>query len=444
MSNHLKQNKELAPLLNLELKPMPIQTEILKAKMKRREFLQIMALMPAVSASGVWAIGCRKQKNPQLIEKIEHSIIWPGRTEGKTWFHPRVCMIPSKPNPVALMTCQTITGSDVYSQVFWSSSSDNGRSWTWPQPIASLGREALPGGIEEGTCDVVPDYHGKTNSVLAIGHNVYYKNDVLTQPYQNRYPVYVVGDGEGHWSDRKKLEWDHPETTGIYTCGCAQRITLDDGNIILPLSFGPKERKDRKVCTVLCSFDGGNLTILESGNSLELRIKRGLLEPTLARTGSRFYMTIRAEDGHGYVSVSADGLKWEKQRPWCWEDGESLVMSTTQQRWLSHSRGLFLVYTRKAKHNVNVMRWRAPLYVAQVDTERLCLVRDSEKIVFPLIGDGIDDPDHVARMGNFHVVNASRSESWVTVGETLPHEGWKGNTLLGRIYWNRANSLVNF
>ncbi len=411
--------------------------------MKRRKFLQTMMLSPLASICGIWIAGCGKQKKSGLIDKIESSIIWPGRTEGKTWFHPRACMIPLRPNPVALMTCQAISGSDVYSQVFWSRSSDNGRTWTKPQPIASLGRLSLPGGIEEGTCDVVPDYHAKTNSVLAIGHNVYYKNDVLTQPYQNRYPVYVIGDANGNWSDRKKLKWDHPETTGIYTCGCAQRLTLENGNIILPLSFGPKERRDRKVCTVLCSFDGEDLTILESGNSLELKVKRGLLEPTLARIKNCFYMTIRAEDGHGYISVSHDGLNWEKQQPWCWEDGEPLDMSTTQQRWLCHSHGLFLVYTRKAEHNVNVMRWRAPLYVAQVDTEKLCLVRDSEKVVFPLVGDGINDPDHVARMGNFHVVNASRGESWVTVGETLPQEGWRGNTLLGRIYWDRANELVD-
>ncbi len=166
------------------------------------------------------------------------------------------------------------------------------------------------------------------------------------------------------------------------------------------------------------------------------------MEPTLARLKNRFFMTIRAEDGHGYVSVSEDGLNWEDKRPWCWDDGVPLTMSTTQQRWLSHSDGLFLVYTRKADHNVNVMRWRSPLYVAQVDTERLCLIRESERTVFPLIGDGVNDPDHVARMGNFHVVNASPQESWVTVGETLPAEKWKGNTLLGRIVWNKPNGLV--
>ena len=56
----------------------------------------------------------------------------------------------------------------------------------------------------------------------------------------------------------------------------------------------------------------------------------------------------------------------------------------------------------------------------------------------------IHDPDHVARIGNFHVVHASPNESWITVGETLPHEDWQGNTLLGRIFWNRTNDLADF
>lgn len=409
----------------------------------RRTFLKTTALSTLVSVSGLHAAGSNNQGGSGLIDRIEASIIWPGRTKGKTWFHPRACMIPSAPNPVALMTCQTISGSDVFSQVFWSRSLDNGQSWTPPERITSLGRQRLPDGIEEGTCDVVPDYHAQTKSVLAIGHSVYYKNNVLTRPYENRYPVYVVGDAHGHWSDRKKLEWDHPETSGIYTCGCAQRITLRNGQIILPLSFGPIERKDRKVCTVLCDYDGKQLTVLKSGNALELAVKRGLLEPTLAHFKHRFYMTIRAEDGRGYMSVSDDGLTWGTQRPWCWDDGELLTMSTTQQRWLSHSHGLFLVYTRKDDCNINVMRWRSPLYVAQVDTDKRCLIRASEKTVFPLIGDGVHDPNHVARMGNFHVVNAAPTESWITVGETLPHDHWKGNTLLGRIIWSRINKRVD-
>jgi len=114
-------------------------------------------------------------------------------------------------------------------------------------------------------------------------------------------------------------------------------------------------------------------------------------------------------------------------------------MSTTQQRWLPHSDALYLVYTRKANENVNVFRWRAPLYLARVDTGRLCLIRSTERIVLPLIGDGVDDARHVARMGNFHTVAATTGESWVTVGECLPDDGWRGDVLMARIHWSRPN-----
>jgi hypothetical protein len=411
--------------------------------LSRRKFLQYTAISGFAGITSVANCGNRSRKFG-LIKKIKSQIIWPGRTKGTTWFHPRACMIPAAQNPVALMTCQAISGSDVFGQVYWSRSGDNGKSWTEPAPIPSLTRRTLPNGIEEGTCDVVPGYHEKTKKVLAIGHAVYYKNNKLTMPNENRYPAYVIGDENGNWSERKKLQWDHPEISGIYTSGCAQRVDLDNGDILLPLSFGSKERKDRKVCTALCVFDGNELTIKKSGNELELQVNRGLLEPTLAQFKNRFYMTIRAEDDRGYVTVSDDGLNWQLQRPWCWDDGEPLTMSTTQQRWITHSHGLFLVYTRKAENNVNVMRWRAPLYIAQVDTKKLCLIRNSEQVVLPLIGDGINDAKHVARMGNFHTVNASPNESWVTVGETLPDDGWKGDTLLGRVFWNRRNDCAVF
>jgi len=378
-----------------------------------------------------------------LIDHIDRQVIWNGRSRGKTWFHPRACLVPGDPNPSVLMTCQTITGSDVFSQVHWSMTYDNGGSWTSPVPIPSLGRQSISGLLEEGTCDVVPEFHPNSDSVLAIGHNVYYENDVLTRPYQGRYTVYVVRRGDGEWSERKRLRWDNPMATGIYSAGCAQRITLNNGEILLPISFGPLDRSHRSVCTMLCSFDGVTLKVLKTGNELNLAVKRGLLEPSLASFQGRYYMTLRAEDGHGYVSSSEDGLNWQDKKPWSWEDGRPLAMSTTQQRWMTHSDGLFLVYTREAEKNRNVMRWRAPLYLARVDTKRFCLLRSSEQVVLPMVGDGINNAKHVARMGNFHVVNVSAAESWVTVGETLPEDGWKGDTLLARICWAVPNRLDN-
>jgi hypothetical protein len=125
-----------------------------------------------------------------------------------------------------------------------------------------------------------------------------------------------------------------------------------------------------------------------------------------------------------------------------WDDGEPLVMSTTQQHWLVHSEALFLVYTRKDESNVNVIRWRSPLWLAQVDPRSLRLIRATEQVVLPLVGDGVNDPDRVALMGNFHTTNASRDESWVTVGEWQPKNGIRGDLLLARIRWNVPNRLA--
>ncbi len=410
----------------------------------RRGFLRrigtVAAGLPALWIAKAGAAGGARHA-AGLIARIERQVLWNGRKGGgiPTWFHPRACVVSHGNDSEVLMTVQTIGGSDVFGPVHWTSSHDLGRTWTKPRPIPGLGRRRIDGQLAEGTCDVVPDYHRPTNTVLAAGHNVYYCNGRLAQPQGPRWPVYVIRQPDGRWTRPKKLVWDDPRGTAIYTSGCSQRVILPDGRVLLPMSFGPKGRRDRAVAVALCHYDGRTLSIARTGNELRNSAGRGLLEPSLARFADRFYLTIRAEDGRGYVSRSADGLQWEQPQPWCWTTGEPLTMSTTQQHWLVHSDGLFLVYTRRAENNVNVFRWRAPLFVAQVDPETLRLIPDTEQVVLPLLGDGVNDAKHVARMGNFHVTNVSPEQSWVTVGETLPHDGWRGDLLLARIFWKRPN-----
>jgi hypothetical protein len=340
------------------------------------------------------------------------------------------------------MTVQSISGSDVFGPVHWSKSTDAGRSWSAPEPIPGMGRRLHPDGIEEGVCDVVPEFHEKTKTVLAMGHNVYYKNQVLTRPGEQRWPVYVVRNARGDWSAPRKLEWTHPEATAMYTSGCSQRITLANGDILISLSFGPLGRMDRAVATAACGFDGRQVSVKRIGNILRLPVKRGLLEPTLALFDNRYFMTIRAEDDRGYVTSSPNGLDWEEKRPWSWDDGEPLVLSSTQQRWLPHSRGLYLVYTRKTDQNAKVLRWRSPLFLARVDTARMVLLRKTEKVAIPLYGDPVNDPTGVAHLGNFHTVAASRDESLVTCGEVIP-KSFRGDTLVARLRWARPNALVD-
>jgi hypothetical protein len=149
-------------------------------------------------------------------------------------------------------------------------------------------------------------------------------------------------------------------------------------------------------------------------------------------------MTMRAEDNRGYVAVSGDGIQYEPQQPWAWDDGTPLEMSTTQQHWLTHSRGLFLVYTRKDSSNVNVPRWRAPLWLSEVDTKRLRLLRATERILLPLVGDGVNRPELVPMMGNFGVVHIHARESWITDGSWCPKAGNSGELQIARVRWRSS------
>lgn len=382
----------------------------------------------------------------RLIASISKETLWENRDgEGQTWFHPRACMMPNETGePVALMTLQVIGGSDYFGPVHWTMSRDFGRTWSEPVAIDALGRDSVPGrddGLRAGVCDVTPQYHPQTGTVIAMGHVVFYKGDYFARKEQlSRYPVYVTRDGDGTWSPRKILEWDDPRTTSIYSNNCGQRVVLPNGDVQMSFTFGPKPM-NRMVAGVRAAFDGSDLTVKQVGPAMHHEVGRGLLEPSVASFNDRFWITMRAEDGRGYVSTSPDGLNWEEKTAWAWDDGTPLDMSTTQQHWLTHSDGLFLVYTRKDASNTNVIRWRSPLWVAQVDVERRCLIKATEQVVLPLVGDGVDDPDKVALMGNFNITHAGPEESWVTVGEFIPRHGYRGDVLLARIRWSKPNQL---
>lgn len=404
--------------------------------MNRRRFIQhATAGLCAASFSSARAADA-------LAATIEKITLKRGRDgSGPSWFHPRPCVIPGKDGPVVFMTMQEIRGSDYFLPVHWMESRDLGRTWTDPQLVPAFGREPTTDGRgEEGVCDVVPQWHAKTGVVLAMGHNVFYKGRSFDRNQPPRCPVYAVFKN-GRWSGRKHLVWDDPRGATIYTNNCGQREVLEDGSIAFVMSFGAKQT-GRSAAGVRCSFDGETLAIQQIGREIKHAAGRGLLEPSLVRYRGKFYATLRAEDNRGYVAASDDGLDFEEKQPWCWDDGTPLEMSTTQQHWLPHSEALHLVYTRKDASNAKVTRWRSPLFMARVDTQKLCLVRESERVVLPLVGDGVNAADAVPLMGNFQTTNITPGESWVTDGEMLPKHGYKGDLVLGRIRWSSPNTLM--
>ena len=89
--------------------------------------------------------------------------------------------------------------------------------------------------------------------------------------------------------------------------------------------------------------------------------------------------------------MSDDGLQFAEPKPWLFDDGSDLGSYNTQQHWLAHSDGLFLIYTRRGANNDHILRHRAPLFMAQVDPQTQQVIRRTEKVVVP----------NAAELGNF-------------------------------------------
>lgn len=370
-----------------------------------------------------------------LLESIRKEVLVPEGAPGPLWFHPRACLAGDR----ILMTLQPITGSDHFGHVHFTLSTDSGKTWAPFEPIPALGAVPAQEGWNESVCDVTPEFHPKSGAVLALGHNVFYREKGFEKNQPPRWPVYAVWK-DGVWGPRRKLAWDDPRGAYIYSNNCGQRLMLPDGDVLMSFTFGLRDQP-RAVCGVRCSFNGGMLEVKQTGNALTNPKGRGLLEPSLTCFKGKFYLTLRAEDRRGYVALSEDGLNYEPQKPWQWDNGEPLVTSTTQQHWLTHSDGLFLVYTRYDDSNAKITRWRSPLWVAQVDVETLRLIKATERVVLPIQGDAVNHPELVAFNGNFGVANVSAQESWVTDGSWCPRTN-RGELALARIGWSKPNTRL--
>ncbi|MBC8115135.1 MAG: hypothetical protein H7062_12195, partial [Candidatus Saccharimonas sp.] len=231
-----------------------------------------------------------------------------------------------------------------------------------------------------------------------------------------------------------------PETDGkffLVSPGCVQWLEQADGTLLIPAYFKGPTGNDYTTTVLHCSFDGRQLKYLGHGDELTLTGGRGLYEPSLTRYRDQYYLTLR-HDTAAYVTTSRDGLHFQPPKKWTFDDDQDLGSYNTQAHWLAHSDGLFLTYTRRGANNDHIARHRAPIFVAQVDPDKLQVLRRTEQ---PLL------PERGVMLGNFGAAAITPGESWVTDSEYLisaqPHpKGADGTTWLGRVKWSLPNRLV--
>ncbi len=362
--------------------------------------------------------------------------------DGETcWVHARGGAIPGTGRggaPAVVMTMQKLllSGSDVFYTINDMRTDDLGETWTGPTPHESLSRWQEEGGVEACVCDFTPKWHAASGMLLGTGHTARYADDSGPMHVRRREVAYAVYDAEGRaWSGPRFLELPDERRFLDAGAGSGQRCDLEDGTVLLPIYFRPDPEEAMCRATVLrCSFDGRVLSYLEQGNELAAPDPRGMCEPSLTRFDGRFLLTLR-NDVRGYVTASDDGLRFDEPIPWRFDDGQELGNYNTQQHWLTHSDAPHLVYTRRGADNDHVFRHRAPLFVAEVDAERLCVIRGTERIAVPERG---------ARLGNFGVCEVSEGESWIIAAEWMQPAGCEqygsDNTVWAtRVKWGRPN-----
>lgn len=405
--------------------------------MKRENLIVMAIVLAGLYGCGAGNNGQSGHSKPPDYEVRLETVIkhWDGEYN---WTQTRVAAIPGmgkdgKPRLIMTMQKWFVSHSDFYSGLYTMQSDDMGTTWTPPKEQAALGWRRGDNNIIIGICDFTPGWHEKTGRLLALGHTVYYHEDGTLMKIRPRSTAYAVYDPiNDEWSPWKRL--DLPDKIKFHNSGsgCGQWLVNPDGGLLVPAYF--KAKGDTTNCyasTVFhCSFDGETLSYIRHGDELSLDEPRGVYEPSLTLFKNRYYLTLR-NDKKAYVSVSDDAVHWQPIQAWTFENGQEIGSYNTQQHWATHHAGLFLVYTRRGANNDHIPRSRAPLFMAQVDPDRLLVLKGTERIIIPQRG---------VMMGNFGVSRINDKETWVTVGENMHppenlHLGADGSIFAARICW---------
>ncbi len=379
----------------------------------------------------------RREGGAALTYTLDVREMLPAATEGGSWFQPRAVAIPSAGGaPRVVMTIQRAIGSDFFSGLSTLRSDDVGRTWTAPRLDPGLDWRPLDPESNMGVCDITLGWHAPSRRVIGIGHTVRYTKKGFGGMGDRRDTAWISYDPvTDKWTPWKILPLPaHPDDRYFINGVHGQWLVERDGSLLVPFyAVGPgvadaKWKFSFRGAVARMKFEGGELRFVGAGRELTHEVPRGLYEKSITRFQGRYYLTIR-NDQKGYVAVSEDGLNFGPVKAWTFDDGSDLGSYNTHQKWVTHSEGLFLVYTRRGANNDHIPRHRAPLFIARVDPEKLHVMRGTEQVAVP--ERGVD-------IGNFDAAAISEDETWITVASTVK----SGPAYLARLRWSVPNTLA--
>ena len=336
----------------------------------------------------------------------------------RCYVHARGLIMPSG---FGIITTQKLelSGCDVFYGLEMMKTNDGGESFSEIVPCKNLKRRYAEDGTSVAMCDATPFFHKKTGKIILTGHTASYgaDNALAPSPYPRETPYAVYDEELGDFTEYKFIEMPETPDRKYYSAGagCTQVCECENGDLLIPFYFNDYERacdpwhSCSSVAVMRCSFDGEEMKIVDMGNELTVDVPRGLGEPSIAYIGDEYLLALR-NDETGFVSKSSDGLHFSEPTPLVFDNGENLGNYNTQQHWLVGGDKIYLVYTRRAGTNDHVFRHRAPLFVAEFDTERMCVIRESEHIAVPERG---------ARLGNFGCQSYSDECGFVFASEWM-------------------------
>ena len=311
-----------------------------------------------------------------------------------------------------LITTQrlNVSGCDDFSGPEVIFATQGGKVISPPMPDLAFGRKALCEGVEFVECDATPMRLRKSNRILLIGHYAFYRDggNAAASGYQNRGFYTFFDEENGVFLPTRAFEVDVPADVIHCAPGSVQFYEKEDGELLIPFTL-KRQGGLYEVCLFHFRLCGDHLTECGKSNRLSYPIARGAYEPSVIFARGKYILTVR-NDTVGLYSTSTDGYLFGELMPWCFDDGSLLENYNTQQHFLSLGTRVYLVYTRRGADNDHVFRHRAPLFLSEIDTERMCLIRSTERIAVPERG---------ARLGHFGVTNVSDDLAYLTVSEWM-------------------------